>query len=431
MFAEHRAERARQEALLASPMEVQIKEALGQAVRLPQSQARARKNLGVVMAAQHVKPVRSLATNDLDSNQDVPLLLKQFAELKAENERLKKENMEVRGENEGLRGKLAAAEAELREAKAKKPHLRVEQFENNDSAITVFTSLDSYERLRNLTETFAGEGGGLYRRERPGARQGSRPELDRANRVFLTLFWLRLGMSQEAISLLFGIKQKSVSNYIADTLPLLARFFRNLFPFPKKEIISQTSPAYFKETLGFEVFYTMDGTEIPLAVSSNRSIQNLTYSNHHHQNAAKVLVVVTPSGYFWVSDAYAGRASDSELVVLCDVLEMIEPGCTTLVDRGFTANAMAFLQKGCVLVAPTRLTKSRTQFQAEEIGDNTKKAHLRIHVERVINMLKEYVILQKPLPVDFWKMIDDIVQVARGLCLLRTPMTISKEKMNS
>lgn len=168
-------------------MEVKIKEALGQAVRLPQSNARAKRNLSVDMAAQVVKPVRSSATTDLDSNQDIPELLRQFAALKIDNERLKKEYAEIRGENGELRRRLTAVEDELRESKAKKPHLRVEQFENNDSAITVFTSLDSYERLSKLAETFAGEGGGLYRRERPQTRQGSLPELDRANRVFLTL----------------------------------------------------------------------------------------------------------------------------------------------------------------------------------------------------------------------------------------------------
>ena len=333
--------------------------------------------------------------------------------------------------------------AELAAARERDTSLRVEAFEYNPKAICVFTSLDSYGTLVRLTDAIFGESetapGGYTSREilemqknqgvpTKRGQLGRLPALNRMNRTFVSLMWLRQGLSFEALGSLFGVSPVTISRSIKCVLPVMSNFFKSFFPFPKRVDILKDAPPVFKECLGHDICFIIDGMEVQIQVSSNRTVQHVTYSNYKHYNTAKFLVAITPDGYIaYVSKAYGGRVSDVDLTRGCGFMDLLEPNSHVLADKGFTGVALDFLAKKCLLDTPYRCRRDGSQFSSEEMAANTNISHLRIHVERAINMIKDFMFLHKPIHIDQWEHIDDIMSSIRGLCNLRTPMTVKNE----
>ena len=208
----------------------------------------------------------------------------------------------------------------------------------------------------------------------------------------------------------------------------MSNFFKSFFPFPKREVILKDAPPVFKECLGHDICFIIDGMEVEIQVSSNRNVQHATYSNYKHKNTAKFLVAITPDGYIaYVSKAYGGRVSDVDLTKGCGFLDLLEPNSNILADKGFTGLALDFLEKHCLVDTPYRSRRDGSQFSSEEMAASTNISHLRIHVERAINMIKDFIFLHKPIPTDHWGESDDIMSSIRGLCNMRTPMTVKEE----
>ena len=132
-----------------------------------------------------------------------------------------------------------------------------------------------------------------------------------------------------------------------------------------------------------------------------------TYSNYKKQNTVKFLIGITPSGTIsFVSRCWGGRVSDKVLTQQSGFLDMLEHGDTVLADRGFTiADDIAL--RGAKLVIPS-FTKGKTQLSQKEVETSKQLSQVRIHVERIIGLLKnKYTILKGPLSTVMVKHKDD------------------------
>ena len=88
-------------------------------------------------------------------------------------------------------------------------------------------------------------------------------------------------------------------------------------------------------------------------------------------------------------------------------LNHLEPGDVILADRGFDISDDIALY-GAKLVIPA-FTRGKKQLSLEEVEQSKRIVKVRIHVERVIGLLKnKYTILQSILPVNLLKYRDDI-----------------------
>ena len=75
---------------------------------------------------------------------------------------------------------------------------------------------------------------------------------------------------------------------------------------------------------------------------------------------------------------------------------MVEHGDTVLADRGFTITDDIAL-RGAKLVIPSFFTKGKTQLSQKEVETSKQLSQVRIHVERIIGLLKnKYTILRTP-----------------------------------
>uniref|UniRef100_A0A6P8HFF1 Uncharacterized protein LOC116292043 n=1 Tax=Actinia tenebrosa TaxID=6105 RepID=A0A6P8HFF1_ACTTE len=98
--------------------------------------------------------------------------------------------------------------------------------------------------------------------------------------------------------------------------------------------------------------------------------------------------------------AWGGRVSDKFLTENCGFLEKLIPGDMVMADRGFTITESVGLMQA-KLVIPA-FTKGKAQLDPVDVETTRGIANVRIHVERVIGLLRrKYTIFQSTLPTDF------------------------------
>ena len=92
--------------------------------------------------------------------------------------------------------------------------------------------------------------------------------------------------------------------------------------------------------------------------------------------------------------------SDKHLTEHSGFLNKLLPGDIVLADRGFDiAKAVGMIQASLHIPA---FTKGKDQLSAIEVKETRTIANVRIHVERVIGMVRQkYSILHDTIPIDF------------------------------
>lgn len=90
----------------------------------------------------------------------------------------------------------------------------------------------------------------------------------------------------------------------------------------------------------------------------------------------------------------------------CGFLQLLEPGDVILADRGFDIDADIALHQ--VKLEIPSFTRGKKQQSMKEVEYSKRIAKVRIHIERVIGLLKnEYTILQSPILVCLLKVKSD------------------------
>lgn len=156
----------------------------------------------------------------------------------------------------------------------------------------------------------------------------------------------------------------------------------------------------------FKIYYPntrviIDCTEIHTECPPTVKQRVQMYSDYKHGYTVKFLLGCTPCGFIsFVSKCYGGRSSDCFITNHCGVIDLLEPGDTVLADKGFPAIKTSVDKKKAILVMPPFLHEQ--QFSPEEVEETYKIACLRIHIERVIQGIKQFHIFDK-IPISLLK----------------------------
>ena len=107
----------------------------------------------------------------------------------------------------------------------------------------------------------------------------------------------------------------------------------------------------------------------------------------------KYLIGITPQGTVsFISLGWGGRTSDKHITENSGFLNKLDPGDLILADRGFDVHDSIGLNQGELKIPA--FTKGKKQLNPIEIEDTRNLASVRIHVERVIGMVRQkYLIL--------------------------------------
>ena len=147
------------------------------------------------------------------------------------------------------------------------------------------------------------------------------------------------------------------------------------------------------------------------------------YSDYKGRETYKALVGITPSGSIsFVSQLYYGSLSDREIVERSGLLhpKMYNEGDEIMADKGFNIRDLTD-KVGVQLNLPIFLG-SRSQFEANETIINQKIASSRIHVERFINKVKKFRLLDRTIPLSLHGSINQMWTVAVLFTLFHFPI---------
>ncbi len=265
-----------------------------------------------------------------------------------------------------------------------------------------------------------------------GSKPGRKSTIPLFAQFLMCLIWLRLDMPQQLLADLFDTSTGTVG---AVCTTWLAYMYQTLVPaflfWPSASQIKSRLPREFKKHFP-NCCTIFDATEFFIQKPANTDAQYATYSSYKSHNTYKALISITPYGAFnYISNMYSGNISDQFLTSICGFMSYIKEGMTGMTDRGFNVEDL-FLKKDAVLVKPpfTRKTDKRKgkgkRLNVEEIRRTRLIARLRIHVERAIQRLKCWRILQHTMPYHLKDSADMILKVIAALCNLMGPLFSDK-----
>ncbi|KAL4721003.1 hypothetical protein ACJJTC_016774 [Scirpophaga incertulas] len=189
----------------------------------------------------------------------------------------------------------------------------------------------------------------------------------------------------------FDLSLNQVSKIFLNSMPEIVKV---LSPFIKKfslVSIKKNLPIAFRYKYN-QVTCIIDCFEIEIQKPSKAIHQALTWSEYKKTNTLKYLISCTPDGLVnFVSNGYAGRISDVNLLEHSRFLDCLQPGTCILADRGF--KQLYLSQRGFVLLRPPSVSAGM-KLSKKEVKQTKQIASLRIHVERVIRRLREFAMLK-------------------------------------
>ena len=262
-------------------------------------------------------------------------------------------------------------------------------FFDSDDKVLFYTGLPSYEILMVVLEHVS-----------PFVARKTL-SLDHFQEFVMVLMKLRWNVPLQDLAYRFKVSQPTVSRIFSSWLVVMDNRLSPLVSWPEREHLWRTMPQCFMYSFGRKVTVVIDCFEIFIEKATNLSARAQTFSSYKHHNTIKILIGITPQGTIsYVSDAWGGRTSDKYLTENCGFLEHLIPGDMVMADRGFTITESVGL-KHAKLVIPA-FTKGKDQLDPVDVESTRGIANVRIHVERVIGLLRrKYTILEGTLPAEF------------------------------
>lgn len=162
----------------------------------------------------------------------------------------------------------------------------------------------------------------------------------------------------------------------------------------------------FRESFGTKVAFVLDCFKIFIDRPYSMDPRASTWSNYKHHNTVKYLVGIAPQGAIThISRGHGGRDSDKLVTETSGILNNLYPKDVVLADRGFTISDSVAIHSA-TLAVPV-FTRGKKQLYFDEVEKTREIANVRIHVERVIGLVRrKYRILRGCLPVEFLDEVD-------------------------
>ena len=228
----------------------------------------------------------------------------------------------------------------------------------------------------------------------------------------------------------FNVSTSTVSRILLKWITQMDIRLKCLIIWPERENLQKTMPNCFQSSFGKKVTIVIDCFEIFLERPSNLKARSSTWSNYKHRNTAKVLLgIVSQGAVAFVSETWGGRVSDKHLTENCGILRKLLPGDIVLADRGFDISESVGMMQARLHIPA--FTKGKDQLSAVEVEETRTIANVRIHVERVIGMVRQkYSILHDTIPIDFviirkgedTPLLDRIVRICCALTNVCNPI---------
>ncbi|XP_022807135.1 uncharacterized protein LOC111344188 [Stylophora pistillata] len=290
-------------------------------------------------------------------------------------------------------------------------------FVDNNEKVKFYTGLPSFEILQKVfcfVEPYVDR----------------RPQLlSKFQEFAMVLVKLRLAVPHLDLAYPLKISSAVVSGILSAWLTVMDVRLGPLVKWPDRDELYATMPRCFLDSFGRKTTVIIDCFEIFIDRPTNLLARAQTFSSYKHHNTVKVLIGITPQGTIcFVSEAWGGRTSDKFLTENCGLLDKLIPGDLVLADRGFTIHESVQFQQAQLNIPA--FTKGKDQLDPADVEQTRKIASVRIHVERIIGLLRQkYTILQQTLPTDYLicrkgesvPLVDRMIRICSALVNLCPP----------
>ncbi|KAK3923384.1 Putative nuclease [Frankliniella fusca] len=339
----------------------------------------------------------------LQSKEDQEMLQKVNTKLASVEEALQKSNT--------AKCTVLRAQRELSEQlTAEKFRLHIENISTLDCKVSHYTGLPNYGTFKWLFSLFNNFTLSYY--------NFNVESISRENQLFMTLIRLKLGFGLQTLADWFRCSKTTVSNIVLTWVSALHTVLFDGFMgvIPSLAKVQQSLPECFKPFPTCRI--VLDCTEVVTAVPKNMRKHNLTYSQYKHRTTFKGLVGVAPNGScVFASKLYPGSTSDKAVVEDSKVAQVLQPGESVMADKGFLIGDL--LPAGVSLIRPP--FKTTVQFTEQQVIDSRKISKARVHVERAIERIKRYKILNF-IPTCLAPRATMVFQVCCALTNLQKPL---------
>ncbi|KAJ8677150.1 hypothetical protein QAD02_012937 [Eretmocerus hayati] len=241
--------------------------------------------------------------------------------------------------------------------------------------------------------------------------------------IHLVLKKIRTNLPFNILGYYFSVSASQAARIFEKSVDKMAAFFKQLIIWLKEDDIRFNLPITFRYRYS-NVQSIIDCFEIEIEKPSNALFQALSWSDYKKCNSVKYLISVTADGLITlISDGVAGRATDVSVVENCGYLDVLPGGCSVLADRGFKLLDLLLQKKKCKLIRPPSVQKE-TKISKKEVKLTKQIASIRIHVERAINRIRNYRILDIHARIDNHLIghLDSMVNIVCGLVNLQSPI---------
>ena len=263
---------------------------------------------------------------------------------------------------------------------------------NNDDATKFYTGLNSWGLFEHLASFLSKQYKSIHL-----SRYVHIVKYSPEDSLLLVLMRFWLNSRLEDLSYRFSIPISTINNIVQNWIDIMHESLKFLINWPSQEVIRANMPQVFKD-LYPRSRCIIDCSEVFIERPCAYDARAQSYSNYERHNTIKFLIAVGPHGAItFLSKCWGGRATDKCITEQSGFLRLLDPGDVILVDRGFDI-ADDLRIYGARLELPS-FTRGKKQLSLEEVEHSKRLSKVRIHVERVIGLLKnKYTILQSILP---------------------------------
>ncbi|CAN7940141.1 unnamed protein product [Ixodes hexagonus] len=245
------------------------------------------------------------------------------------------------------------------------------------------------------------------------------------DKLLLFLMKLKLGLSYSSLAVLFSVHRTTASRHFRMVLATLSVATEKWIFRPPSSVILSMLPECFKANYpGCKMI--IDCTEVRTEEPGTVAQQRALYSAYKSGYTLKFLVAVTPNGMIcFRSKAYGGRCSDLHVTIDSGFLELVQEGDVILADKGFPGIKAGVEGSNAVLVMPPFFS-GNGQYTRQEVQDTYNIAQVRVHVERMIQRIKNYNILNNRVPISLIPVMSDVFHMCCILANLQPAIIASQ-----
>ncbi|XP_004207043.1 uncharacterized protein LOC101235643 [Hydra vulgaris] len=294
-----------------------------------------------------------------------------------------------------------------------KLHVGTIEWSDTDSKVTFYTGLPNLKILCCLFNFL-----------KPLITENENSVLSYFEEFSLTLMRLRLNLFNRDLAYRFETSKLTSSKVFLRWIDIMYFRMKHLIKWPARNELIETMPLCFRKYFETKVAVIIDCFEIFINKPPNLCARAATWSQYKHHNTVKFLIGVSPQGVItFISKAWGGRVSNKYITEHCTTLKNILPGDVILADRGFNiAESVGFY---CGELKIPGFTKGKLQLTCSDVETTQKIASVRVHVERVIGLLRnKYKVLQSIMPLDYLYTKDS------GLCKIDKIVIVCSSLIN-